>query len=116
MAYLSVQERNKLIRDFFDNECMPLLEKKGIDYSEGVSDGGANANFRWIAELANKEGHDEFTVWFNHFSKHLSSLVRWIFIRKLESEPLEKRLADMANYIFILATLIHDRKNSGRGL
>lgn len=107
-GYLDVDQRSKVIKEFFEKECLPKLQVKGRDYTDGLAEPSANANFRWVADFLGIPGVSHYTVWLIYFSKHFSSLIKWIKTSRLESEPLKDRIADMVNYLFILHSMIEE--------
>lgn len=103
---MNLEQRNKIIREFFENRCISILESKGKASASGSED--ANKNFKDGA-LAEK-GIDSVDVWWIYFYKHIARLRNYIVTREKAGEDLEETLADIVNYACILLTLIEDKK------
>jgi len=107
-------KRIELIKKFFEEECLPLLDTKGHDYTQGSND--ANSNFKTGAKRLHKRGIDEIDVWAIYFGKHMDAIETWLNDRAVKSEPIKSRIADAVNYLLILHTLIVERENMSRGM
>lgn len=99
---MNAKDRLELIREMFEQCNIPLLDKKGHDYS---GDEDANANFKIIASRMKAE-IDKYDVWQVFFEKHILAIYTWIKDRKVKSESLTERIVDASNYLFILYTLV----------
>lgn len=97
---MTLEERAEFIRSKFE-EIMVTLESKGRDYGGEI----ANSNFDRGSEAC---GISKYAVWYVYFSKHLDSLGTWIRNGQVESEPIEGRLTDLINYLFILWSMIEE--------
>ena len=82
-----INEKYKIIQE--------LLARKGKDYGGKL----ANSNFYGVGKDLDL---DPKQIWYVYFSKHMCSLKSYLREGKLESEPLEMRLADLITYLFIL--------------
>jgi len=97
------EERLKFVRAVVEEKLVPLLTAKGLEYS-GVTD--TNRNFKMIAEEVGDV--DKYTVWNIYFQKHLFSLKSWMKLRQALAEPIEGRIYDLINYLFIFLTLLKE--------
>lgn len=87
------------------NEERVLLENKGREYS---SDTDSLANFKTKADI----GLSPMQVAMVFMDKHYSSIKSYVKNGKeLSSESIEGRIADMRNYLFLLAALIKEKKS-----
>jgi hypothetical protein len=92
-------------------ECilLPLLKDKGADYS---TDGTIDYNFRTIASLIDHAcgidptARGKYLAWCVYFMKHVLPIVQWCSIPLLKSEPIESRIADAINYLFLLWAML----------
>lgn len=97
-------ERAQLINDFIDTYCKPLMASKGAEYSRGEED--CNSNFKRVAEAT---GNTPLQVAYVYLAKHLDSIANYIKTGQAPSgEPIEGRLADAVNYLFIMHSLIKE--------
>jgi hypothetical protein len=98
-------ERERVIEELME-KCREVLCAKGKDYS-GETD--SLSNFKRNAE---RLGLTKYQVWLVYFLKHVDSVSNAIkaapAFPQVESEPLEDRVIDIANYVFILAALIRE--------
>jgi hypothetical protein len=102
MKQMTVEERSAFIGEKFQI-IAELLARKGKDYGGKI----ANSNFRDVGkdlELDPKQ------VWYVYFSKHMSSLKSFLREGRLESEPIEMRLADLITYLFILWSMLEEEE------
>jgi hypothetical protein len=106
------QKRLHEIEEFIDKHCLPLLDTKGHDYTAGNAEKGeepdALANFKEIANALQGRGVDKYDVWYVYFAKHLDALKTWLNDRRVRSEPLQGRIADLVNYLLILVALLEE--------
>jgi hypothetical protein len=100
------KERMDLIKKIFNEECVATLETKGHDYTQGSDD--ANKNFKTLAKRLFRRGFDAFDIWAVFFFKHIDAIETWLQDRVVKSEPIEARIMDAINYLFILRTLMVD--------
>lgn len=97
---MTLEERNKFIKEVFTSYILPVLNAKGHDYSNKKD---ANSNFKEVASLL--KNLDKYDVWMVYFEKHLTALITWINDKKVKSETIENRIVDLINYLFILWTM-----------
>jgi len=102
---MNIVERNKLIRDFFENRCMYILEKKGQASSGGSED--ANKNFK---EGALGDRADDIDVWWIYYVKHVMRIKEFIINREVRAESIQETIADLVNYPLILYTILIEHK------
>lgn len=84
------------LRVEFDELADPefaVWSSKGADYTIGNSD--RLFNFKWISELV---GITPAQVWAVFFLKHVAAAIAWAKTGKTESEGIDGRLIDIANY------------------
>lgn len=104
---MNSKERLETIERFLENECFPLLEAKGHDYTQGNAE--VNDNFKRIAITLQGRGIDKYDVWAIYFQKHIDALTTWLNKRQMESsESLGSRIADLVNYLLILHTMLEE--------
>ena len=84
------------------DECLEIMKAKGLAYS-GKSD--SFANFKRVAKNLSMSQYD---VWYVYFAKHLDSLASWIREEYSDSEPIESRIKDLINYLFLLYGMIEE--------
>ena len=87
--------------------CASILDKKGDDYTDGRRDTDRLWNFRTAAE---KLGISVRQAWGTYYFKHDTSVMKFARGGKLESEPIEERIADCINYLFLLAMIVEEEK------
>ncbi len=98
-------KRQKELFTTLIKEEMKLLEQKGAEYA---SDADALANFKKRAEDI---GIDPKQILWIFLSKHLDSIKS--FIKKghvVSNEPIEGRVQDARNYLFLLLCLLDEEK------
>ncbi len=101
---MTSEERSKHINKFIEEHCLALLASKGAEYSRGEED--VNSNFKRVADCLGGAPLDPLTVAYIYASKHWDSITNYIKTRKTGTEPIEGRIADMVNYLFIISSLI----------
>lgn len=84
----------------YAEELMPIMKSKGEAYS-GKED--KLGNFK---RLAAKYQVSPFLVWAIFFGKHIDALDSWLRGEYSDSEPVEKRIDDLTNYLFLLRALM----------
>ena len=104
---MKAQKFYDLIEDLMD-ECMEIMKSKGLAYS-GKQDSFAN-----FKRIGSNLSMSQFQVWFVFFSKHLDSLASWIREEYSDSEPIESRIKDLINYLFLLYGMIEEEKDGDR--
>lgn len=107
---MNLSERNAKIREY-QAQQMKILEMKGADYSGGKSAEDGNANFKEVARRLNGAQIDEITVWAVYFLKHVISIETFVKTGRNESEGMEGRFDDLANYANIGRTIFEEMQN-----
>ena len=85
----------------FMEEMNTLLTRKGKDYSE---DDDRLSNFK-------NAPFGAFPTFGIYMHKHWCSIQNYLKRGQLESEPIEERLLDLANYCLLLHAYITEQKN-----
>jgi hypothetical protein len=98
----------KLIRDWTDSR-LALAREKGEEYAN--SENNRFANFERIAADLAALGLEREHVLYVYLRKHLDSIASYLANgrKRVGSEPIEGRLADMQNYLDLLAGMLADR-------
>jgi len=87
------------------NEEKKLLESKGAEYASAED---SLANFKTKLDI----GVSPLQVIAIFMDKHYSSIKSFIRTGKeISDEPIEERIQDMRNYLFLLAALIKEKKD-----
>jgi len=107
---MDAKTRLEKIKETFMQKCVPLLETKGHDYTQGKD---ANNNFKEGAKRLEGRNIDPIDVWAVYFLKHFDALLTWLNDREVRSEPVEGRVVDMINYLFIFLTLLEEDAGDG---
>lgn len=102
------KDRAEFINRFVEDNCKRLMLSKGVEYARDDED--ANANFKRLARQLNSRGIDKYDILFVYMTKHIDSLTHWFDTRKESSEPIEGRIADIINYLLILASMLEEDK------
>ena len=84
-------------------KCMDIMKSKGEAYS-GLED--KLGNFKRCSILA---GTTIEKAWFIYFVKHFDALSSYIRGEYKDSEPIEGRIQDLINYLFLLYGIIKER-------
>jgi hypothetical protein len=107
---MTINERNILFTNFFNDECLSTMTLKGDDYAGDID---ANRNFKRIAESL---GLTKYQVWSVYFNKHIDAVNNSIKrnperpVRK--AEGLKESLKDIINYSgILLSMLVEDGKS-----
>lgn len=98
-----VGSRNRRISEMFLQECLPILEQKGHDYTD-QDDGLSN-----FYDVGKQLGKSALDVWAIYWLKHVYAILTFIRTGGLKSEPIESRFNDAINYLF-LGRLILERE------
>lgn len=95
---MDLKERNQKIRDYH-KEQMDILERKGSDYNGGRGE-SVNVHHSHIEAARRLSGAPitPVTIWYTMMTKHLMAIETFIKTGNIESEGLEGRLNDIANY------------------
>jgi len=91
------------------DSCMEIMKSKGLAYS------GKNDSFANFKRVAKNLCMSQYQVWHVYFSKHLDSLASWIKEEYSDSEPIESRIKDLINYLFLLYGMIKETEKKGIG-
>lgn len=83
----------------FFQSCMDIFKVKGPDYAPD------SVAFREVLDTARELGTSPEKVLWVHFKKHYTAVKKYILDGRVESEPLEGRLRDLANYVALLHVL-----------
>ena len=105
---LTIPQRASLMKHLFETKLVPMLAVKGEDYSRYASKENtkANANFGALADMFKGSELDKYHVWAVFMMKHIQAILTWVSQRKLESEKIDGRFLDAANYIMIGWTML----------
>ena len=82
-----------------------LLRVKGADYTRHEAD--RLSNFKRAAASV---GVTSLQAWAIYAGKHWDAIMAFIKTGKAESEAIEGRLDDLANYLYILEGLINEER------
>lgn len=96
----------KLIKDDLLVKCMDIMKTKGEAYS-GVED--KLGNFKRCAKLA---GVDIKKAWYIYFVKHFDALSSYIRGEYKDSEPIQGRIQDLINYLFLLYAILEEQQSN----
>lgn len=102
---MNLAEQNEIAENFF-NSCKELLLKKGTDYTpEDIA-------FKELDAISKEIGVDPIKVLWVYLRKHYTAIKRYVLHDKLESESIDTRLFDMANYCALFYVLVKRKENS----
>jgi len=93
----------KLILKKLLPRCFEIMKGKGTAYS-GQED--KLANFKRCAKLANVKVE---TAWMIYFIKHIDAIASYIRGEYCDNEPIEGRIVDAINYLFLLYGIIKEK-------
>lgn len=99
------KQRLELIRHFFETKCIPTLEAKGHDYTNGTIKDDPNANFKIVGDMLHMS---PLMTWAVYFMKHITAIITFVNGTDLKSESINERILDAINYLFILYTMLED--------
>lgn len=99
---MTVKEFEDLLESEFE-QVRGLATNKGKDYSQ---DYDRLSNFK---EAAQRLGLTPYQVIGTYMDKHYNAICAFMRNGKVESEPIEGRIHDMALYLFLLQALIEDK-------
>ena len=97
-----------LIMDEILPNCIQILKTKGESYT--LTDDRL-IGFKKNAKLS---GTTPLKLWLIFFAKHFDSITSYINENYSDSEPIETRIYDMINYLFLLYGLIYEQKTNQR--
>ena len=103
MKKLTHEERTARIEKFFE-ACIELQKTKGKDYT---TDGDA---YKDLCDEADAMGITPEKVLWISMNKHWKAVRNFCKKGQTESEPIDGRLKDLANYISLMAVLIEAKK------
>ncbi len=97
-----------IVNGILDKLCKPLFDAKGKEYTQNSAD--VNANFKRQAEDWSMH---PLQVWGVFTNKHFASLKTYVQDvadgkDPVTTEPIATRVADMINYLLLLAGLLVD--------
>ena len=99
-----LKEFDKLIKKELLPKCFEIMDSKGIAYSGQIDKLG---NFKRLAKMTNTPIE---LIWFVYFVKHFDALNSYIKKEYTDSEPIEGRIVDLINYLFLLYGIIKEKK------
>ena len=97
-----IEQLEKLIEEDLLPKCKDIRTSKGIAYS-GKED--KLGNFKRCAALS---GMPIEKAWFIYFVKRFDALSSYIRGEYVDSEPIDGRIMDLINYLFLLYAIIKD--------
>lgn len=100
---MTFEEREIATNNFFD-KCKHVLNSKGKDYTFN------NEAFGELKDTAKDLGISPEKVLWVYAKKHYSAIKNYVHSGKLESEPIEMRIVDFANYMALLFALIQEKE------
>lgn len=106
---MTYEERQALTDKFFE-ECKKIMLKKGPDYTVN------GQAFKDCDETADDIGCSPLAVLWIGFRKHLAAVKNFIKYGKVESEPIDGRLMDAANYLSLMYAKIEYARTHGEQL
>lgn len=92
---MNLSERNKAVKEIFEDECFAILESKGSDYMRA----DAWDQFEQLAEMLNLT---PLQVMYVYMHKHLKAIETAMRDGRLKAECLEDKLKDVANYALMM--------------
>jgi len=98
------EELYKIINEELLPKCFQIMKSKGEAYSGKKMDDKLG-NFKRCAKLANVSVKK---AWFVYFVKHFDSLSSYIRDEYVDCEPIEGRIVDLINYLFLLYGIIRE--------
>ena len=84
--------------------CDNVLLHKGNDYTQGKE--GEFGTLKSFYDSAEDVGIEPFQVLYVLLNKHLSAIRSFLKRGQVESEPIESRIVDAINYLFLLYKMI----------
>jgi hypothetical protein len=100
---MNVKERNSIIAKIFIDECLPILDKKGADYSAG----GAWAQ---MEDLEKSAGIRPEQALFTFMHKHWMTIALYVSGAELQGEAIDEKLKDLTNYALIFLTYLREKR------
>ena len=81
---------------------LDLLQKKGVDYSDGAD------RLSGFKQAGRRLGITPLQVLGVYLDKHLAAIGRYIREGQVESEPIQGRIDDAQNFLVLLLALIEE--------
>jgi hypothetical protein len=91
-------------------ECMGIMKSKGTAYS-GLED--KLGNFKRVAKNLAMTPEQ---VWYVYFAKHLDALSAFLRGEYKDSEPIQGRIMDLINYLFLLDAILIEQGDEGEAV
>jgi hypothetical protein len=85
--------------------CSELRDTKGMEYA---GDDDALRNFKRTSEDC---GIEPRHVWYVFAQKHWSSIRHFVRSGKVASEPIEGRINDLINYLYLLRGMVEESES-----
>jgi hypothetical protein len=101
---MDLKTRNARIAEY-QREQMEILDSKGADYTGGMASVDGNRNFKEVARRLEGAPITPLTVLFVYFEKQLLAVETYLKTGRVESEGLEHRFNDLANYANLARSL-----------
>lgn len=98
---MTLAERNKLIKQIFEDECFSILETKGADYMNADA-------WDQFENLASIIGVSPLQIMYIYMNKHIRAVETAMQNKSLRAESLEDKLKDIANYALLM--IAYNRK------
>jgi hypothetical protein len=105
MKKLTHKDRTKQVEAFF-KACVILQKTKGKDYT---TEGDA---FKDLCDEAEAMGIKPEQVLWVSMNKHYKAVRKYCRYGQTESEPIDSRLKDLANYVSLLFVLIKNKNRA----
>lgn len=112
---MDLKQRNERIKTY-QQEQMKILEAKGADYTGGQASVDGNANFKEVGRRLAGAPMGPLTVWAVYFEKHLLAVETFIKTGRVESEGMEERFDDLANYANIGRSIYEEMMMAREGV
>lgn len=93
---MTITEQNARVEEFF-GRAVAVLQKKSRDYAPD------DLALIEVMYTAAEVGATVPAVLFFGLKKHLTAVTRWIATSQLDSEPIDMRLGDIANFVALIA-------------
>ncbi len=95
---MTLDEQNRIAGRFFALG-LDILNRKGKDYTPD------DESLAEVRQIASEAGINPWQVLWIYMRKHLSAIERYVKVGSVESEPIEGRLLDLANYAALMYVL-----------
>ncbi len=106
---MTIEERENIARDIFENKCIFILAKKGRDYS---GDDDANSNFKRLAKTLDLS---VFQICMVYCQKHIDAVQNSIkknpYAPERHAESIRESIIDIINYMIIIYTLLDEAES-----